>query len=70
MRVVADVSIQPDPRPGISRTFAVISVFAPLFQSNPTLGQEYRFDTILARWLSAQFQSNPTLGQEYRSDCC
>ena len=48
----------------------MISVFAPLFQSNPTLGQEYRFDTILARWLSAQFQSNPTLGQEYRPDCC
>ena len=36
------VSIQPDPRPGISHSLACQKVGDPPFQSNPTLGQEYR----------------------------
>ena len=37
-----------------------------MFQSNPTLGQEYRPCSTWGRCMRKAFQSNPTLGQEYR----
>ena len=60
------VSIQPDPRPGISQTVVNAGVTYHAFQSNPTLGQEYRDCGNALYEASKRFQSNPTLGQEYR----
>ena len=61
------VSIQPDPRPGISRRQPIRCHCTPSFQSNPTLGQEYRPLTGFTGDTMRLFQSNPTLGQEYRT---
>ena len=40
--ILLGVSIQPDPRPGISPVCSIRHTSPVLFQSNPTLGQEYR----------------------------
>ena len=52
------VSIQPDPRPGISRPSLVGLTAAIEFQSNPTLGQEYRLGPADHRLRFRRF--NPT----------
>ena len=91
MLLCSSVSIQPDPRPGISpcwtsctssprhrfnptrpsaRNIAADDPVLPgrdrQFQSNPTLGQEYRWQGSPHCSQATPFQSNPTLGQEYR----